>query len=232
MSSESKIGRCRWQQLGCGFLLFYAVSACNQTVFSGDRANSRLLPPGKTGTSVQPGTSVVTSTFTSDTIKSPAVTADVGQPAQNHADYDTNLAVAKTRVGINFDDGGSVGSDADLDYNDAVLCFRGEFYVDKNKSRVRASKAQTITAFFTRRAACENTIQITVLNPDGRQDGPWAYEAQQNATVNFNLTFAAGSELKVELIAGRGCNFFGTPRPLGDPQAARIEIDVCRTDGE
>ena len=214
------------------YLCMLLTGACNKTSFSGDSDSLQPAPGSRSGSGLQSLTAIATATLTSVSDKLPVSVVDAGQQSQNHPDFDTGLSVAKTRVGINFDDGGSIGGDADRDYNDAVLCFLGEFRVDTQRARVLASKAQTVPVFFTRRAACDNTVNILVLHADGSRDGPRHYRAQQNATTSFNLSFAAASELKVELMAGSGCNFFGAPRSMDDPDAAKIEMDVCRTDGE
>lgn len=214
------------------YLCLVLTGACNKTSFSGDSDSLQPAPRSRSGSGLQSLTATATATLISVSDKPATAETDPHQQRQNHPDFDTGLSVAKTRVGINFDDGGSIGSDADRDYNDAVLCFRGEFRVDTQRARVLASKAQTVAVFFTRRAACENAVNILVLHADGSRDGPRQYRAQQNSTISFNLSFAPASELKVELIAGSDCNFFGAPRSMDDPDAAKIEVDVCRTDGE
>lgn|GEM_PF-4371896 len=65
--------------------------------------------------------------------QNPAVPASPANPPSPNTDamFDT-----LTKVGISFEDGGTVGQGTDKDFNDAVLCFSGKFAVNMTKRSV------------------------------------------------------------------------------------------------
>lgn len=136
--------------------------------------------------------------------------------------------MSQNRVGINFDDGGA--GQSDQDFNDAVLCFQGQFLVDTKSGTVVSIKDQRIEASLSRNAYCNNALRVTVLHADGSKVGPSVYRTSQGEIVKLNLAFKTKSVLNVEILAGAGCNFFGSPRSTADREAAVVAIDKCFND--
>ena len=202
----------------------------NQTSSSGGNLSSNSsstanLSSNSSGTaSMSSGSSTASmSSNSSGTVTSsaPSLVADGG----------SNVVHTVAKVGINFEDGGYTGTNSDKDYNDAVLCFEGKFSVDFNKKSITSDAAQSVTATFSRHAACADYMRITVLNAAGKTTFTHDYSTSNGGQSSVTLNFAKGDSLKTYLLAGSGCNNYGKLIGIDDPNWVIVAPDQCRTTG-
>lgn len=121
-----------------------------------------------------------------------------------------------TKVGVNFED--QPGGDAD--YNDAVLCFKGNFEV--TPSIIQSTADQTVEAVLFTEALCTNYILVEITRGD-QVISSTTYDPK--TMRNANLQFAKGDRLHVSL-KSTDCNG-GKTFPMTDPDWAKLAPDVC-----
>ncbi|MBF0443377.1 MAG: hypothetical protein HQK54_15830 [Oligoflexales bacterium] len=141
--------------------------------------------------------------------------------------FTKDFVEVKVKLGVNFEDGGIIGTDTDFDFNDAVLCFEGNFSLDVKTREVKALKDQTVVANYSRNADCQNHMLIEVIDPDGKKNGPIDVTTPSSSVEKMNLTFKMGSVLKVYLVAGSGCNNSGKVVPMTDTEYTEVAVDKC-----
>ena len=129
------------------------------------------------------------------------------------------------RVGVNFEDLG-FSTKSDHDYNDAVLCFSGNFKVDGTD--VVSTKAQTVEGTTSSISGCHHTIKVTIIAPDGTPGTPVSYDSRRVEPVE--MRFELGSKLEVTMTPYDNCNP-GVERTMHQPEHARVAPDVCNTTG-
>jgi hypothetical protein len=148
---------------------------------------------------------------------------DGGQPAANVLVEDGGSLVipgAKVqRVGINFEDLN------DFDYNDAVLCFEGNFKIEG--TNVISYQNQTVTARTFSASGCQHRIDVAIIHKDGtRVDMNY----RSNSGQTLQLPFGIESHLEVTMtVIGGSCS--RTPISMHNTLMAIVKPDVCNTFG-
>lgn len=127
------------------------------------------------------------------------------------------------RVGINFEDQGAGG---DADYNDAVLCFAGNFKVDG--SSVISTQPQDVVATTSSISDCRHQVQVQIVHPDGRASTPLTFRSDSGTQVPMRFELGSRLEVSMQSITG-GCNPVG--RTMHEPDWARVQLDRCNTTG-
>ena len=119
------------------------------------------------------------------------------------------------KVGVNFEDL------TDMDHNDSVLCFTGDFKIDNRK--VISYKKQVIKASIYSSSACTHTLQIQIINANGVTSSA-TYNDHTISAVNLN--FDVGSQLYVTMrsVSG-GCT--GTFN-LDSPKMVQVLPNICK----
>ena len=127
--------------------------------------------------------------------------------------------VKATKVGINFEDS------VDMDYNDAVLCFVGNFKIDG--SNVVSYQKQTVTARTSSISACQHRIDVKIINTDGTT---YTTSYKSNETNSIALPFDIQSRLEVTMtVISGGC--MTTPVSMHSTTNAIVDANECRTTG-
>lgn len=123
------------------------------------------------------------------------------------------------RVGINFEDF------TDFDFNDAVLCFEGNFKIEG--TNVVSYQTQTIAAKTFSASGCDHRIDVTILHADGTE-ASFSYRSDSGQTLQ--LPFKVKSKLAVTMttIAG-SCP--KTPVTMHHPTYALVKGGVCNNTG-
>lgn len=153
----------------------------------------------------------------------PSPTAAPASPVQSESPIPlqtSEATVQVAKVGINFEDleGG------DYDYNDAVLCFEGEFAV--TGATIVSSKDQSVEATIASRTECKNEIEIRIIDESGNVDK----QVIANASLTKKtLTFKNKSRLEVTRRTVTGSCILVTE--LTDPKQVKIQPDLCNTSG-
>lgn len=127
------------------------------------------------------------------------------------------------RVGINFEDQGAGG---DADYNDAVMCFTGNFKVDG--STVISTEAQDVVATTSSISDCHHQVTVQIVHPDGRATSPIVFRSNAGAQVPMRFELGSRLEVAMQSITG-GCSPVG--RTMHEPAWARVQLDRCNTTG-
>lgn len=127
------------------------------------------------------------------------------------------------RVGINFEDQGAGG---DADYNDAVMCFAGNFKVDG--STVISTQTQDVVATTSSISDCHHQVQVQIVHPDGRASSPIVFRSDAGAQVPMRFELGSRLEVSMQSITG-GCSPVG--RTMHEPDWARVQLDRCNTTG-
>jgi hypothetical protein len=119
------------------------------------------------------------------------------------------------KVGVNFEDY------TDMDYNDSVLCFTGDFKIQNRK--VISYKKQVIKAAIYSNSACTHTLQVQIIHANGVTTSA---TYNDHTTPNVNLNFDVGSQLFVTMrsISG-GCT--GTYN-MDHPNMVQVIPNVCK----
>ena len=123
------------------------------------------------------------------------------------------------KLGVNFED----KKDYDNDYNDAVLCFSGQFSASSQKIVSRA--AQNVEAKFMSNAQCMHKVQVRIFNANGVQTFEDSYSSRHQGSIT--LPFAKNDRLEVELIIEEeGFCSKGTFNML-QPEYAKVLLNQC-----
>jgi hypothetical protein len=127
------------------------------------------------------------------------------------------------RVGINFED----LRRGDADYNDAVLCFEGDFKV--RGTEIVSTEYQDVVAFTSSLSVCRHHVRVEVLNPDGTREPPILFDSRSGAQVP--ITFRPGSRLEVFMTPYEGdCG--DEERSMHDAGSCQVLLDRCNTTGQ
>ena len=163
------------------------------------------------------------STAAGTTGGAPAYTAPAGYPAGTPrsdvlVEDGGTLALPGSKavkVGVNFEDL------TDMDYNDSVLCFTGNFKIDNRK--VISYKKQVIKASIYSSSACTHTLHVQIISANGATSSA-TYNDHTTSAVNLN--FDVGSQLFVTMhsVSG-GCS--GTFN-MDDPKMVQVIPNVCK----
>jgi hypothetical protein len=130
-------------------------------------------------------------------------------------DYVKNLPGVKvTKVGVNFEDKN------DNDYNDAVLCFEGQFKVDG--TNVVSIKKQAVIGSTFSSAGCSHLIKVEIVNKDGTKAKPITYNSKSSTPINMD--FDVGSKLEVSMSIISGSCKGGS---MHDANRAKVAPDLC-----
>ncbi len=128
------------------------------------------------------------------------------------------------RVGVNFED---LGSQGDRDYNDAVMCFEGQFKVDG--TRVVSIEAQRVIATTSSRSDCRHRVRVEIHHADGSTEVPVTFESRSGQQVP--MEFRIGSRLEVFMQTYQG----GCAKDeitMHQPDDCRVLLDRCNTSGD
>ena len=119
------------------------------------------------------------------------------------------------KVGVNFEDL------TDMDYNDSVLCFTGDFKIDNRK--VISYKKQVIKASIYSSSDCTHTLQVQIINPNGVTTSA-TYNDHTTSAVDLN--FEVGSQLFVTMhsISGACTGTFN----MDHPKMVQVIPNVCK----
>jgi hypothetical protein len=142
-------------------------------------------------------------------------------------DVDDTSLVAKipgikvVRVGVNFEDlGFSNGSDND--HNDAVLCFEGNFKVEKTE--IVSIRSQTVSGTTFSDSGCNHKIKVEISHSDGSKEPTLEFDSRAGNPVT--MKFKTGSKMEVFMTPYKGCNE-GVTRNMHDVKHAIVKPDVC-----
>jgi hypothetical protein len=226
-------------------VLFYALSSCNdnqQSGFSGERkgttTNANLNPednseeqdkPNKKGGKSDRDKEIETD----DEIEEEEEKNENESDLEKNEDIDTDEAslIAKipgvkvVRVGVNFEDLG-FNSKSDNDYNDAVLCFEGNFKVENTD--IVSIKSQTVSGTTFSSSGCNHKIKVEITHADGSKEPNLEYDSRAGAPVT--MKFKTGSKMEVFMTPYKGCNE-GVKRNMHDVKHAMVKPDVCKNSG-
>lgn len=125
-------------------------------------------------------------------------------------------------AGINFEDAG------DGDFNDAVLCFEGQFSVDAGSKRVVSTLTQSVNAKVENRSACDHAMEVVVTGEDGREKFVKANFTSRSGE-HFAIPFQPGDELRVRFVPLGFC--FQSNDPIAHYSARGLVETSCRTSG-
>ena len=133
------------------------------------------------------------------------------------------------KVGVNFEDlfgtPRARKSPGVIDYNDAVLCFTGNFAV--NPGSVISTSDQTVTGAITNRSACVHDLTITVTHPDGTKWSSGTFS--DHAPPVLNMQFKVGSRLDVQMHPHGYCE--NKPVSMYDTNWSHVIVNQCNTSG-
>lgn len=152
--------------------------------------------------------------------------APVVVPAQPPPIVTSPVQIAGTpvvRVGINFEDQGAGG---DGDYNDAVMCFTGNFKVDG--STVISTERQQVVATTSSISDCHHEVRVEIFHPDGTREAPLSFRSNSGTQVPMRFELGSRLEVSMQSITG-GCSPVG--RSMHEPDWARVQLDRCNTTG-
>ena len=127
------------------------------------------------------------------------------------------------RVGVNFEDQGAGG---DADYNDAVMCFAGNFKVDG--STVISTQRQQVVASTSSISDCHHEVRVEIFHPDGTREAPVSFRSNSGTQVPMRFELGSRLEVSMQSITG-GCSPVG--RTMHDRDWARVLLDQCNTTG-
>lgn len=160
---------------------------------------------------------------TPPTPPAPPVTPPVTNPGEVLVEDGGTLVIPGSkavRVGVNFEDS------SDGDYNDAVLCFTGDFKVDG--TNITSYKQQTIAATTSSISLCDHRIDVTIHHEDGTRNS-FSYRSDSGETLQ--LPFRIKSRLEVTMTKiNTTCNS-GPTRTMHESRYAQVKINVCNTTG-
>jgi hypothetical protein len=123
------------------------------------------------------------------------------------------------KVGVNFEDLN------DFDFNDAVLCFQGNFKIDG--TTVTSYQRQTVSARTYSASACKHRIDVVIVHPDGTRQ---AFNYRSDSGVVLQLPFLIKSRLEVTMTTIEGsCS--RTPVSMHNTRYALVKPNVCNTTG-
>lgn len=123
------------------------------------------------------------------------------------------------RVGINFEDL------TDFDFNDAVLCFEGNFKIEG--TNVVSYQAQNIKAKTFSASGCDHRIDVTVVHADGTKTS-FNYRSDSGEILQLPFNIKSRLEVTMTTIAG-SCP--KTPVTMHNPTYALVKADVCNNTG-
>ena len=202
---------------GCGQNPAFTEQKADDLASSGGTQGSGDASPGD-GSSSSESTGGAT-----DGSASPPYTPPAGYPAGTQKsdvlveDGGTlSLPGSKAvKVGINFED------HTDMDHNDSVLCFTGDFKIENRK--ILSYKKQVIKAAIYSSAACVHTVQVQIFHTNGVTD---SFTYNDHTTPSVNLNFDVGSQLYVTMrnVSG-GCQ--GTFN-LDNTKMVQVIPNVCK----
>lgn len=188
--------------------------------------------PGGTPAGTPAGTPGGTTSGTPGGETTTDTTVNTGEDTDTKTITDTDTSTTTTvglevvKVGINFEDLFDRGSN-DKDFNDAVLCFSGNFLV--NGSTVTSLKDQSVIAQTSSHSSCKHTINVKITQASGAAPFTTSFPSTQGGTVP--LTFHKGDVLEVGMTITTG-NCSHTTVNMHNAAAALVKPDVCNTSGK
>lgn len=230
------------------FVLIFLSASCKTANFRGGVARSETA--GKTNT---PGTDVPTDPITGKPIdgssnlgeetptsdnpdgtdngngdpKNPDNPNNPNNPNNPDNPNDPNNPddpfVEITKLGVNFED----RPGTDDDYNDAVLCFKGAFKI--NRSHLISIKKQDLIATTSSISLCKHNIEVKIFDKNKKLTNSKTYDTKTKNEVKMRLL--EGDELEINMIPYEGCGA-GQVRSMRDARFAKILKDECRTTGQ
>jgi hypothetical protein len=187
------------------------LSHCQTSKFSAEKRQRAQTPPAETPNGDPSGTPPI----------------DEKPPVEPGEDPDpTEKGVPVDKLGINFEDlFDNPGNDKD--FNDAVLCFSGNFGV--NGSQVTSLKEQTVVVQTSSISACRHSITVKVVPAAGGT--PFVTTFPSNQAGPVSLPFKKDDVLEVSMTITDGpCTH--TTTDMHDASAALVKPDTCHVSGK
>lgn len=123
------------------------------------------------------------------------------------------------RVGLNFEDF------TDFDYNDAVMCFEGNFKIEGTS--VVSYENQQVTARTFSASGCQHRVDVVIVHADGTSEA-MSYLSRTGGPLTLPFRIKSKLEVTVTTIGG-GCD--RTPITMHNKQYALVKPDVCNDSG-
>jgi hypothetical protein len=123
------------------------------------------------------------------------------------------------RVGVNFED------HTDFDYNDAVMCFQGNFKIEG--TNVVSYQQQSVAAKTYSASGCDHRVDVKIVHTDGTSQS-FSYRSDSGETLQLPFRIKSRLEVTMTTIDG-GCD--RTPITMHDQQNALVKGDVCNNTG-
>lgn len=128
------------------------------------------------------------------------------------------------RVGVNFED---MPLNGDADFNDAVLCFTGDFKVEGTS--VVSYKVQSIKIQTSSHAGCNHTVTVTVVNEDGTESAPLSFDSKSGSVLSLDFKIKSKLEVKMQSRSSK-CNKDAV-RSMHNAGECKVLPDVCNLTG-
>lgn len=134
-----------------------------------------------------------------------------------------------TKLGINFED--TLSTDADNDYNDAVLCFEGGFDYAEASTTITSSKEQEVMVKTFSASGCKHDITAEVVKSDGSIRSSKTFSSKDGD--DFPLIFKKGDKLEVYMkpLAGETQCSPDVKRDMHNTNYAKTLPDECNNTG-
>ncbi len=126
------------------------------------------------------------------------------------SDFDSRAGTPVTTLAVFFEDGQLNGNLSDNDYNDAVVCFKGDMKVNQITKEIFAYRDRRAKAIFSRLSHCTNVISVWKVYPEGsgvRDELIAEFKSDINGRSEVDFSFPENGRIKVTMAAGLGCNY-------------------------
>ena len=146
----------------------------------------------------------------------------------------TNVA-----LGINYEDG------TDNDFDDSVICFKGEYRFNSKTGEIRSLKDQDVEFIIQRNSAGDQQTKVAIVRPNSDEvEQILSYNDLAHTEMrSMKFTVPKGALIKVDIkssgngligaLVRRGFNRYGSKLPFkDDPQGrknVKLQKDICNT---
>ena len=125
------------------------------------------------------------------------------------------------KVGVNFED--NARQDSDMDFNDAVLCFEGNFKV--SEGQIFSLKKQSVKSTTFSASGCKHDVKVVVKSRDGKVEFQKRFSSKSNTP--FNMPFKVGSQLFVDLLVAEESKPGCSDANLATKKRVKAQVNFC-----